>query len=161
MTILSLEMLNHYLSACEISWLTDPSSLTKKLRKFTHNKITFHVLQDAWGVVDETSRAILKISREEKTWVRHIEWRFENILWINAVVVIPMRSLQNVPELSNIGNNSIGDILFQDPTLLRDDFIFEKKGDDFLRRSVFHFKNQPLLINEVFFQSFFAKLDVC
>ena len=157
MTILSPETLNHYLSESEIKWLVDPSSLTKKLREFTHNKITFHVLQDAWGIADDASRVLLSIPAEEKTWLRHIEWRFENRVWIDAVVVIPDSSLQNAPELNKIGKNPIGDILFQDPTLLRDEFIFEKMGNNFLRRSVFRFKKQPLLINETFLPNFFAR----
>lgn len=151
--------LNHFLSIDQIAWLTDPRSLTQKLRAFTQNKITFHVLHDGWQDVGETSRSILKLSNEEKTWIRKIEWRFQNILWINAVVVIPESSMLNAVELKKIGNNPIGEILFKDPTLMRDDFIFEKIDNDFVRRSIFRFKKQPLLINERFFSDFFARVD--
>ena len=148
--------LSDYLSDEEKSWLTDSSSLSLRLRQFTKNKIIFQVLHDHWDNADEAAYQLLSIDHKMKTWIRRIEWCYENQLWIHATVVIPETSLTDqTRELMHVGNGAIGDILFQDPTLTRSHFTFQKNENIFSRDIIFHYKQHPLLITEIFFPEFF------
>lgn len=143
------------------SWLTDPRSLSKRLREHTQNHITFHLFYDSWGMVDNALRALLAIKQDEKTWIRNIEFRYDDVLWISAVVVIPESSItSDTSELSHVGKQAIGDLLFQDPTLTRGEFSFcEIAQMHFERHSIFHYKQKPLLIVETFFPAFFKRIS--
>lgn len=151
---ISISQLDEYLSPTEKDWLIESGSLTRRLRALTNHCIEFRVLQDQWGVADEISRLLVNRNNQDKTWIRHIEWRHHDVLWVEAIVIIPEKSIKYAPELQYVGQGSIGDLLFQDPTLKRSDFIFEKQEDDFLRRSIFYYKKQPLLISERFLSAF-------
>ncbi|OGT44877.1 MAG: hypothetical protein A3E82_02895 [Gammaproteobacteria bacterium RIFCSPHIGHO2_12_FULL_38_11] len=148
------------LNNIERDWLQSPQSLTKRLREFTHNKITHHLFYDGWGTADNLALAALSIDRTIKTWIRRMEWRYENEIWVPCSVIIPETSItDNTRELKNIKNQSIGDILFQDKKLMRTDFTFYKNSENnWTRHSIFYFKQQPLLIIENFLPPFFEKL---
>lgn len=148
-----------HLTATEYEWITDKTSLTQKLRVITHNHIQLQLLYDNWGVSSDVSRAILHITTDEKTWIRKIEWRFENQIWLTCEVVIPNSSLTAETQiLTQIGNGAIGEVLFKDTTLQRDDFTYQKENDRITRHSIFHFKGKPLLVSETFQSDFFAAL---
>lgn len=134
------------LTPTQMDWLTNRASLTERLRTFTHNKIVLHLLYDDWGMTDQN----------ENAWIRRIEWRYYDEIWIAATTLIPEQSItENTNELTHIGERSIGDILFQDPTLTRSDFIFKKCGNNsWSRQSFFHFKQKPLFIIEHFYSAF-------
>ncbi|MCX7121404.1 MAG: chorismate lyase [Gammaproteobacteria bacterium] len=148
------------LNDIERDWLTSPQSLTKRLREFTHNKITHHLLYDDWGIASDLALAALGITHTTRTWIRRMEWRCENKTWVPCTVIIPETSItKDTEELKNIKEKSIGDILFQDITLTRSNFTFYKNADGHLaRHSVFYFKRQPLLIVENFLPAFFEGL---
>lgn len=148
-----------HLSKTEREWVTDKQSLTQKLRALTHNQIQLQLLHDNWGISSNASRTILHITTGEKTWIRKIEWCFENHVWLKCEVVIPESSL--TPEtqiLTQIGNGAIGETLFKDSTLKRADFTYQKENDRITRHSIFHYKGKPLLISETFQSDFFAAL---
>jgi len=138
------------LNARQIDWLTSKESLTKRLRAFTQNKIALELLYDDWGIVDENATA----------WIRRVEWRYENKVWVAGTVVIPESSINAETEcLTQIGTKSIGDTLFQNPTLSRSDFSFTKLSDgEWSRQSTFYFMQQPLIIIEKFTQEFFQAI---
>ncbi|MCX7124553.1 MAG: chorismate lyase [Gammaproteobacteria bacterium] len=145
----------------ERSWLMSSESLTKRLREFTHNKITHHLFYDNWGTTDDISIAALSIDRHTKTWIRHMEWRLEDTILVACSVVIPETSITaHTQELLHVEKKSIGDILFQDKTLSRSDFTFYKNAENnWTRFSIFYFKKQPLLITENFLPAFFKKIS--
>lgn len=149
------------LSVNQQNWLTYPHSLTKKLRTQTHNTISHHLLYDDWGTADDASLTLLNAKQDEKTWIRRIEFHHNNTPWISAVVTIPESSITDETiELSHIGKQAIGDILFQDPSLTRSAFSFCKINDlQFTRHSLFHYKQKPLLIIETFFPAFFKEVQ--
>lgn len=129
------------LTTTQQDWLTSKESLTKRLRTFTHGKISHHLLYNDW---------------EKNAWVRRMEWRHENSVWVACVVTIPKTSLNaETDALLHIGTRSIGEVLFQDSTLTRSDFIFSKIHDGWKRDSIFYYKNQPILLVENFLPEFF------
>lgn len=146
----------HNLSATAYDWLTSKQSLTTRLREFTNNKIQHHLFYNDWGIAPEISRQTLNLSNE-KTWIREMEWQYENQTWMHCTVVIPESSMNE--ELFNLKNRSIGEILFEDPTLKRSDYTFYKIGNNVTRHSIFYFKEKPLLIIEIFFPAFFEVIN--
>ncbi|OGT41100.1 MAG: hypothetical protein A3F13_02925 [Gammaproteobacteria bacterium RIFCSPHIGHO2_12_FULL_40_19] len=149
-----------HLTPTEKDWVTNKASLTVRLRQFTHNEITLQLFHDDWGPADEASRTALKITGDEKTWIRHIEWHYRNIPWLSCDVVIPKRSITpETIELTLIGNGSIGDTLFKDKTLQRSDFVFFKANENTVtRHSVLLYKEHPLLVVETFLPVFFEAI---
>jgi chorismate--pyruvate lyase len=144
-------------STIAFSWLSSKVSLSKKLREFTSNKIAHHLFYDDWGDAPDFAYTALNIKRDSKTWIRNMQWRMGDAVWLDCTVVIPASSIvEETMALQHIGKNSIGDILFQDPTLTRSDFTFIKENHDrWSRYSIFYFHGKPLLIHETFLPDFF------
>jgi chorismate lyase len=134
------------LTPTQVEWLTSKESLTLRLRTFTKNKISLHLFYDDWGITDENTEA----------WIRRMEWRYFDEVWVAATVIIPEQSItEDTMELTRIGDRSIGDVLFQDPTLTRTDFVFNPlKNNVWSRHSIFHFKKKPISIIENFYPAF-------
>lgn len=139
-------------------------SLTQHLRKITGDKIVHRLTFANWSHADKRESNILNINPTDQVWVREIEWLYNNQLWISARVVIPQPTLMNNGSVfTELGNGSLGDILFTDPNLKRDAFEFCQlpliHSDDqekyWARRSVFHFYGKPLLVTEIFLPDFF------
>lgn len=142
--------LDVHLTCVEKKWLTDHASLTQRLREFTHGKISHHLFFDDWDNLNQTT----------KTWVRRMEWRYENKIWVTCTVVIPETSIYpNNTELLSVGKNSIGDILFKDTSLKRTDFIFSRHGNNtWSRQSTFIYKQKPIYLTELFSSDFFKAI---
>lgn len=149
-----------HLTAREKDWVTNKASLTARLRQLTQNEIKLTVFYDNWGNPDTASREALKISADEKTWVRRIEWHFKNNIWLTCHVVIPASSITlETHGLTLIGQGAIGDALFQDNTLQRSDFTFSKTSNNAItRHSILIYKKKPLLIVETFLPAFFEAI---
>ncbi len=112
----------------------------------TNNKAKHCLLFNDW---DET----------HENWIRRMEWRHQDQVWMYCVVTIPRDSL--VDELKHIGTRSIGDILFQDANLTRTPFAFTKDSDgSYTRTSAFYFKQKPIYITETFMPAFFQWLEI-
>ena len=125
------------------TWLTNTESLTKRLRLFTDNKIAHHLFFNDWD-------------SHRENWIRRMEWRYGDEIWVRCVVTIPRDSL--IDELKDINQRSIGEILFQDPGLTRSEFVFSRDGETTTRTSTFHFKQKPIHLTEVFLPAFFDAL---
>src|SRR3990167_7418496 len=137
------------LSENAMQWLMDKSSLTKRLKKATQNKIHFCLIQD-WQL-------------ENSKYNRMIEWQLEGIRWIQAKSFIPENSInEHTKALFEVNTRPIGEILFDDPNLKRTDFLLCEESDlTWTRRSIFDFKGQPLILIETFYPAFFAGIALC
>lgn len=156
---MNMAALKNIVSNTAFSWLNSKESLTQRLREFTHNQISHHLFYDDWGIASDPALASLNIIRDEKTWIRKMEWRLSDKIWVACDVVIPASSITSETEiLKRIGKNSIGDILFQDPTLQRSEFEFYIEDNVVSRHSIFYFHGQPLLIIENFLPDFFQAI---
>lgn len=144
-------MLFDELNPKQIDWLTSKESLTRRLRDFTQHKITLALLYNDWGMIDHNTNA----------WIRRMEWRYFDVVWITATVVIPETSINEETHLLlSIGKQSIGDILFQDPTLTRSEFSFSQITENGISRSsTFYYRQQPVLVVENFLPNFFDAVN--
>jgi len=147
-------------SALKRAWLEDPSSLTKKLKQVTHDKIAFHVLKNNWGFADTSSCQTLALT-DPKVWQREIEFRHQGVLWVAGTVLIPANTLQDSPTLQQNppDHTPIGNVLFSNAREIKAaPFHFYAKEDADCRERIIHIDEQPILIQEVFYPAFFKWL---
>jgi len=148
------------------AWLYDHNSLTKKLESY-FNSFSVEIKQQ----VTTKSNILLSkyFSHEEEILVREVFLHCDNKPVVFAQTEIPFSTLtEQQAELAQIGDQALGKILFQDPTMLRGQIeVTEfKKGSIFhqlaidlqqpfeyslwARRSLFYLNNKPLLVSELF-----------
>ena len=157
---MNMTTLENTVSDTAFLWLCSKESLTQRLREFTHNQISHHLFYDDWGIASDQAVTSLTITHDTKTWIRKMQWRLGDEIWVACDVVIPASSITSETAiLKNIGGNSIGDILFQDPTLQRSDFEFFMSDTTVTRHSIFYFHEQPLLVIETFLPAFFQAIE--
>ena len=148
------------------SWLCDHNSLTQKL-ELQFNHFFVEVKQQVYIKPNNLLSPIFK--NEEKILVREVFLHGENRPVVFAQTEIPFSTLtEQQVELAEIGEQPLGRILFQDPTMLRGqievtefkkDSIFHQLATDlqqpadhslWARRSLFYLNNRPLLVTELF-----------
>lgn len=152
MAFIKIDDPSQYLSPIAWGWLSYKSSLTTRLREFTNQAITFHLLHEAWNTVDN-----------QLTWIRQIQWQLHQIGWIDATIFIPKSSINAETKcLLYSHERPIGEQLFQEPSLTRSDFDFFQPVQNsliWIRESVFQFKQQPLTLRETFLPLFFEAIE--
>ncbi len=160
------------LNSVQQDWLLDQGSLTQRLRASTQGHIQHHLCFSGWGnlLADEVS--LFSQQDDASVWVREIEWRLEDSVWVAARVVIPRRCCTR--ELLNLGERSLGEVLFADKSLKRSSLELAclsaqhpyhqlafraAPASDIVwaRRSIFHFQQQPLLVAEIFLPPIFQQ----
>ncbi|GLS89631.1 putative chorismate pyruvate-lyase [Psychromonas marina] len=148
------------------SWLCDHNSLTQKL-ELQFNHFFVEVKQQVYIKPNCTLSPMFK--NEDKILVREVFLHCENKPVVFAQTEIPFSTLtEQQAELAEIGKQSLGKILFQDPTMLRGQIevtefkqgsLFHQLATDFqqpanhslwARRSLFYLNNKPLLVSELF-----------
>ena len=152
-----------------------PDSLTGHLRQLTNNNVIFRLLFANWGHADPIERQALNLASEERTWIRCIEHRYENKLWVYGRTIFPEATIKATRKIfSGLGVQSLGDVIFQDPSLKREPFsyallsqnniyypslasVVDKKENVWARRSILYFQEQPILINEIFMPESYAQ----
>jgi len=148
------------------SWLYDHNSLTKKLEaSYSH----FSVKVKQQFSVKPNNQLSALFNSEDKILVREVFLYCDNRPIVFAQTEIPYTTLTEEQEkLIEIGEQSLGKILFQDPTMLRGQIeVTEFKGGSpfhqlaselqqpaeyslWARRSLFYLNNKPLLVSELF-----------
>ncbi|MCB1828195.1 MAG: chorismate lyase [Coxiellaceae bacterium] len=155
--------------------LSHTDSLTTHLRELTHNSIRHCLLAANWGHPTAIERQALKLENDERTWIRSIEWRRKNQLWVHARAVFPESTIKATgTKFPGLGIQSLGEIIFKDPELKRDPFFFSLLGKDsvyysiipeiidatdtvWARRSILHYQDHPILITEIFMPESYAQ----
>lgn len=148
------------------TWLYDHNSLTKKLERYC-SRFSIQIKQQ----VNVKPNGLLShyFLDEEKILVREVFLLCDDKPVVFAQTEIPFSTLsEHQAQLAEIGEQSLGKILFQDPTMLRGQIevtefetgsIFHQLADDlkqsvihslWARRSLFYLNNKPLLVSEVF-----------
>lgn len=134
------------------AWLSYKPSLTARLREFTNQQISFHLIKESWELVENIP-----------TWVRCIQWRLADNCWIEANLLIPKSSIvAETASLLSSHERPIGEQLFTEPSLTRSNFEFFEVPDQpatWIRKSTFTFKNQPLTLIETFYPCFFEAIE--
>ena len=153
-------------------WLFDQGSLTQRILFHCQNKFRVEVLSQEWKrpMLNEALR--LGIHPEHHALIREVLLYCGDTPWVFARSVLPRKTLTGRRRfLGKLGSRPLGEILFSDPNIQRDDLEVAqiKKGQrmfncatNFLvdtpdyvwgRRSIFYLHKKPLLVNEVFLPS--------
>ncbi len=150
------------------NWLSTKDSLTAKLRQLDP-KLEVIVLSEKLEQPMVNEAQSLGLPPQEPTWVRCVLLKGGGKNWVYARTVIPHFSETNPwVHLQNLGNQPLGEILFQDSSIQRTPFTFSNPPLDtwpylssqitierypekgYARRSVFTQQQAPLLLTEVF-----------
>jgi len=153
-------------------WLFEQGSLTRRILRHCTNTFRVEVLSQKWQrpMLNEALR--LGAHPEHHALIREVLLYCGDTPWVYARSVLPRKTLTGPRRfLGKLGNRPLGEILFSDPTIKRDELeIAEiKKGQrmyscateilnsppDFIwgRRSIFYLHKKPLMVNEIFLPS--------
>ena len=149
------------------SWLYDVNSLTQKLESKCQR---FHVQIRQQRKVNATTPALSGyFNHDETLLLREVFLCCDNVPVVFAQTEIPLSTLNHEQtKLTDIGSQSLGNILFQDPSMKRGTIEvaqFSKTSQLnalceplnqsceyplWARRSLFYLNNKPLLVSELF-----------
>tara|TARA_R110001583_G_scaffold26757_2_gene96256 strand:- start:24520 stop:25089 length:570 start_codon:yes stop_codon:yes gene_type:complete len=148
------------------NWLYDHNSLTKKLESQCSH---FSVKIKQQVSIKPSNVLSSYFTQEEKVLVREVFLFCEGIPVVFAQTEIPFSTLtEQQAQLAEIGQQSLGKFLFQDPSMLRgqievtefpDGSLFHELAESlqqtakyslWARRSLFYLNNKPLLVSELF-----------
>ncbi len=159
-----------YLPRAQHEWVLDRGSLTKRLILASKGEFKVVVLSQGWDYPTLDESIALAMPRRTLAWVREVELRCYDAVWVVARSVIPATTLTGKERvLMNLGNKPLGDFLFSSNTMRRGPLqITHKQGRLFkpsktlkqhlaisARRSVFYLHNKPLLVSEFFLPGLF------
>lgn len=156
-----------------LSWLLDPSSLTARLKKHCQ-KFRVEVLGQQIEPCHHLE-ANEDIKAGEQVLVREVLLYCDDQPQVFARSLLPLRSLTGTEQkLANLGNESLGQVLFNNPELIRKNIKVSSFEKDSLlqnliqslslkpqpvlwgRRSIFVLHDKPLMVAEVFLPGAFA-----
>lgn len=168
----SRDMLLNHAPIEIVPWLFDEGSLTRRILFHCKNEFRVEVLSQKWErpMLNEAFR--LGVHSEHHALIREVLLYCGDKPWVFARSVLPRKTLTGRRRfLGKLGNRPLGEILFSDPNIQRDDLeVAEiKKGQRMYncatkslvdvpdsvwgRRSIFYLHKKPLLVNEIFLPS--------
>lgn len=136
-----------------LPWLLDNSSLTAKLKnKYSDFHVT--VISQAENIPYDCERKLLGDMEGEAIIVREVELMGEQKPVVFARSVIPKTT--DTRKLLAIGARPLGEILFNDPTISRDQLEVGQHLGTWARRSTFVVGTSKLLVSEIFLEALYA-----
>jgi len=155
------------------SWLLDPNSLTARLKSHCQ-QFRVELLGQSVETCQE-NEAVPLIPKGEQVLVREVLLFCDDKPQVFARSLLPLSSLTGAEQaLANLGTQSLGQVLFNNPSLERQtievaefdrDSSVTKLACDLKlnvektlwgRRSIFVLENKPLMVAEVFLPDAFA-----
>ena len=154
------------------NWLFDQGSLTRRIISSCNEGFRVEVLSQKWQrpMLNEALR--LGVHSEHLALIREVLLYCGETPWVYARSVLPRKTLTGPRRfLGKLGNRPLGEILFSDPGIQRDQIevacinpgqrMFNSATQRLTgnveaiwgRRSVFYLYRKPLLVNEVFLPS--------
>lgn len=158
-----------------LPWLYDRGSLTLRLQQASGGDFRVQVLSQRWQRPLLNERLALAMGHHEYGMVRQVLLICQGEPWVYARSVIPACTMRGAGrQLSMLGNRPLGAFLFANNGVVRepmeiacihpDEMIDEAMAGLGLeqqsvwgRRSVFRFKQKPLLVSELFLPSLPAR----
>jgi len=160
-------ILEEKLSANLYDWLVDTGSLTARLKQHCQT-FTVEILAEGHYQLSDDEKIRLNLT-DNLGFVREVLLKLDGVPWVFARSVIPLNTL-TAPggELEQLGNRSLGSVLFSAPDMQRSEieiaefhshskvyslshlFSSAPKASLFGRRSCFLLGGQSLLVSEVF-----------
>ena len=132
-------------------WLDDDQSLTAKLkRKF--DDFAVNVLLQTQLEPHQNEVAILDFTGD--SIIREVELLGNTQVMVFARSVIPITN--DTKDLLSIGSKPLGEVLFNDPTIIRGPLQITHTGSTWGRRSIFTIGTTKLLVSEFFLECLYA-----
>lgn len=136
-------------------WLCQRGSLTQSLIRASKDQFEVRLLFLGRAYPSQDEADMLGISPHQKVMIREVELLGQTQVWVYARSVVPDRTLTHCHlQLNQLGNRSLGSLLFSDPSIRRGNIQIthlHQGAQTFpARRSVFYIHNHPLLVTEVF-----------
>ena len=152
-------------------WLLDEGSLTERLIAASGGDFRVERLSQCWQQPLLSERRLLGLPGRQRALIREVVLRCGEEPWIYARSVIPSSTLTgSLRHLRHLQNQSLGALIFQQPTLQRgkfqlvllpahSDYVHEQVRQEqaaWARRSRFVIEGKPLSVSEVFLHHFRA-----
>ncbi|MGE4594751.1 MAG: chorismate lyase [Gammaproteobacteria bacterium] len=136
-----------------LPWLLDNSSLTEKLKnKYSDFHVT--VVSQAASTPYACELALLGGNSSKIIIVREVELMGEQQPVVFARSIIPKTI--DTEKLLAIGSRPLGEILFDDPLIYRDQLEVGQHQNTWARRSTFVVGATKLLVSEIFLEKLYA-----
>lgn len=159
----------HRIPADIKSWLLNEGSLTQRLIKASDGDFEVQLCFQGWAqpTLDEVMR--LGLNHHEVAQIRETRLVCRGEPWVYARSIIPASSLGGSNRrLMQLGNRSLGELLFRDPGMTRDPFEIayirpesglvpdelQRQQNLWGRRSRIFLADKPLLVGEIFLPPF-------
>ena len=149
-------------------WLLDPGSLTRRLQQVC-GRFRVQVYRQAWARPTLDEARALGLRAGGRAWVREVHLFCDEQPCVFARTIIPAATVQgSLRRLTRLGNRSLGAVLFADKRLRRSApeiaaitrrqrlfaaaTAYSATQPNILwgRRSLFHLRDKPLLLSEIF-----------
>ncbi|NNC54566.1 MAG: chorismate lyase [Pseudomonadales bacterium] len=161
-------------------WLLDEGSLTEHLVRASAGNFSVAIIAQRWGRPLQNEAMLLDIAPRHRCLLREVFLLCYGKPWVYARSVLPHASLQGpIRHLRKFGDQPLGQLLFNNPTMRRDPFQFtslprnalpnwpppgsaventSNKNDSNAicmgRRSRFILEKKPLMVSEIFLPAF-------
>jgi chorismate--pyruvate lyase len=150
-------------------WLLDEGSLTERLIAASSGDFRVERLSQSWQQPLLSERRLLGLAGRQRALIREVVLRCHGEPWVYARSVIPASTLTgSLRHLRHLQNQSLGAMIFQQPTLQRGAFqlarlpaqsryihpLVREDQPAWARRSRFTVEGKPLSVSEVFLQHF-------
>lgn len=155
----------------EADWLFNEDSLTQRLTAVSQQQFSIEVLLEEWQILRQDEYQKLATSIDKKGWVREVFLKGCGEPWVYARSVALQTDLKNDQyDLTNIGEKSLGSILFIDKTFQRTPLEATLYPIELLptthqfhnlwgRWSSFINKEVNVIVQEIFLPAFWQKLQ--
>ncbi len=134
-----------------MQWLDDSRSLTAKLKKKFDDFAVKVILQTQLKPHQNESDVL---GFEGDSIIREVELLGSGKTMVFARSVIPVTN--DTEDLLSIGSKPLGEILFNDPAIIRGQLQITHTGNTWGRRSTFTIGTTNLLVSEFFLETLYA-----
>lgn len=153
-------------------WLTDTGSLTRQLQQACEQTFSVALLQTDWQRPLPDEALLLRQPLVQLMFQREVQLLDGDVPQVYARTLVPVKTYQAMrARFDALGNQSLGEMLFNEPTLRRGPIqvaclrpgqplfklaarhLHSKPDRLWARRSCFYLDDKAMLVNEIFLPS--------
>jgi chorismate--pyruvate lyase len=142
-------------------WVTDPGSLTSRLKEKSVGDFKVDVVDEQWLFDLPRDLRVLfgPVAENHRFWSRKVVLSGGGQPWIKAHTILPEHSLESpLGEVMGLSEKPLGEFLFNHPELIRSEMDVTLVGSGtWARRSLFYLFSKPVLVAEFFLPSLLEK----
>ena len=143
-------------------WVTDPGSLTSRLKEKSVGDFQVEVVDERWlsNLLRDLRVLFGPVADNHRFWSRKVVLSGRGEPWIQAHTILPEHSLESpLREVMELSKKPLGEFLFNHPELIRSEMDVTPVGSDtWARRSLFYLFSNPVLVAEFFLPSLLGKI---